>query len=29
MQVPVEVVNAFIDGDLGGNAAGVVIDASS
>ena len=29
MQVPVEIVNAFIDGDSGGNAAGVVLDANN
>lgn len=29
MKIPVEVVNAFIDGDVGGNAAGVVLDANS
>jgi len=29
MKVPVEIVNAFIDGDTGGNPAGVVLDANS
>jgi len=29
MKVPIEIVNAFIDGDAGGNPAGVVLDANS
>jgi hypothetical protein len=29
MVVSVEIVNAFIDGDTGGNPAGVVLDANS
>jgi PhzF family phenazine biosynthesis protein len=29
MKVSVEIVNAFIDGDTGGNTAGVVLDANS
>ena len=28
MKVSVEIVNAFIDGDSGGNPAGVVLDAN-
>jgi PhzF family phenazine biosynthesis protein len=29
MKVSVEIVNAFIDGDIGGNPAGVVLDANA
>lgn len=29
MRVPVEIVNAFIDGETGGNPAGVVLDANN
>jgi hypothetical protein len=29
MKASVEIVNAFIDGDAGGNPAGVVLDANS